>query len=94
MSIISIILKLALAVLGGVSERLPRQVGMHVMLNTVLTCSYPGQFREDASVKRYVHELTLELGEYMEELSTALSMFKDIGTCVLSGTSFTFLTPQ
>ena len=90
MSDVSVMLKLTPVVLGGVSSRLSRQAVVNVLLNAVLTCSPPGQFREDASVKRYVHELTLELGEYMEELSTALSMFKDIGACVLSRTSLSY----
>jgi len=37
-----------------------------------------GQFR-NPSVQRYIHDLSADIGEHIEELTSSLSMFIEVG---------------
>ena len=43
----------------------------------------PGQFRYPA-VQRYLHDLSTDLGEHIESITSALSLFIEVGKCSIS----------
>lgn len=65
-------------VLGIVSENLQMYVAVSELADSLDDRMVIGQFKHP-SVQRYLHDLTPTLGEYMEELTSGLTMFKDIG---------------
>lgn len=50
---------------------------------------HPGQFKYPA-VQRYLHDLTSEMADHLDTITSSLSMFLEIGTLVKGGKHYYF----
>lgn len=73
----NLIYLLLCSVLGILLEGIRRHEGFRVF-TSLLSFEVTGQFK-NPSVQRYIHDLSADIGEHIEELTSSLSVFIGVG---------------